>query len=122
MHAGAHNPVVSPEAAWIEVLSAISEGGLGAVNVVDDLGCLVGIITDGDLRRLLQKVKHQELETLTAGTIATANPIAISPDILAYHALELMENRPSQISILPVVEEQRCIGLIRVHDIVRSGI
>lgn len=122
MHAGAKNPVVAPEAAWIEVLSAISEGGLGAVNVVDDLGCLVGIITDGDLRRLLQKIKHQELETLTAEAIATANPIAIAPDILAYHALELMENRPSQISILPVVEERRCIGLIRLHDIVRSGI
>jgi arabinose-5-phosphate isomerase len=122
MHSGANNPVVSPQAAWIEVVSAISQGGLGAVNVVDELGQLVGIITDGDLRRSLQKIKFQDVETLSASSIATTNPVAIAPDILAYHALELMENRPSQISILPVVEGQHCIGLIRLHDIVRSGL
>jgi arabinose-5-phosphate isomerase len=122
MHSGTNNPVVSPEAAWIEVVSAISQGGLGAVNVVDDLGQLVGIITDGDLRRSLQKIEFQDVKTLNASAIATSNPVAIAPDILAYHALEVMENRPSQISILPVVEGQQCIGLIRLHDIVRSGL
>ncbi|WP_250122650.1 KpsF/GutQ family sugar-phosphate isomerase [Chroococcidiopsis sp. CCMEE 29] len=123
MHTGVETPTVSPQAAWIEVLSTISHRGLGAVNVVDDSGCLVGIITDGDLRRLLQKVKQTALETLTASSMMTPNPVVVSPDLLAYHALQLMENRPSQISLLPVVDgQQHCVGLIRLHDIVRSGL
>lgn len=122
MHSGLENPTVSPQASWIEVLTTISKGGLGAVNVVDDLGQLLGIITDGDLRRLLQ-AQHKDLEAFTAIAIMTANPIVVSPELLAFHALELMENRPSQISILPVVDgQQHCIGLIRLHDIVRCGI
>jgi arabinose-5-phosphate isomerase len=122
MHSGVESPVVSPQASWIEVLNAIGKGGLGAVNVVDDAGYLVGIITDGDLRRLLQKIKHLDLEMLTADSMMTPNPVVVSPDLLAYHALELMENRPSQISMLPVVEQLHCVGLIRLHDIVRSGL
>lgn len=123
MHSGVEAPTVSRQAAWIEVLTTISQGGLGAVNVVDDAGNLVGIITDGDLRRLLQRGQYLELETLTASSMMTQNPTVVSPDVLAYHALQLMENRPSQISMLPVVEKQQhCIGLIRLHDIVRSGL
>lgn len=122
MHGGVATPLVSPQASWIEVLTAISKGGLGAVNVVDDAGYLVGIITDGDLRRLLQKVQQTDLETLTASSMMTQNPVVVSPNLLAYHALQLMENRPSQISILPVVDQQYCVGLIRLHDIVRSGL
>jgi arabinose-5-phosphate isomerase len=123
MHSGVDNPTVSPQASWIEVLTTISKGGLGAVNVVDDLGHLLGIITDGDLRRLLQKAQHKDLDSFNAIAIMTANPVVVSPELLAFHALELMENRPSQISILPVVDgQQHCIGLIRLHDIVRCGI
>lgn len=123
MHTGVENPTVSPQASWIEVLTTISKGGLGAVNVVDELGHLLGIITDGDLRRLLQKSQQQDLESSTAIAIMSANPVVVSPELLAFHALELMENRPSQISILPVVDgQQHCIGLIRLHDIVRCGI
>ncbi len=123
MHTDVETPTVSPQATWIEVLSTISQGGLGAVNVVDDSGHLVGIITDGDLRRLLQKIKQKDLETLTASSMMTPNPVVVSPDLLAYHALQLMENRPSQISLLPVVDgQQHCVGLIRLHDIVRSGL
>lgn len=123
MHSGIENPMVAPQASWLEVLSSISRGGLGAVNVVNDLGELVGIVTDGDLRRLLQKVEYSELQTLTATAIMTPNPVTAAPDILAYHALQLMENRSSQISMLPVVDcQQHCVGLIRLHDIVRSGL
>jgi arabinose-5-phosphate isomerase len=123
MHSGMKHPTVSPQASWIELLSTISQGGLGAVNVVDDAGHLLGIFTDGDLRRLLQKVKYSDLETLTASSVMTPNPVVVSPDVLAYQALQLMENRPSQISMLPVVDgQQHCVGLIRLHDIVRSGL
>lgn len=123
MHSGGENPTILPQASWIEVLTTISKGGLGAVNVVDDFGQLLGIITDGDLRRLLQKSPCKDLDSLSAIAIMTANPVVVSPELLAFHALELMENRPSQISILPVVDgEQYCVGLIRLHDIVRCGI
>lgn len=123
LHSGTVNPTVMPQASWVEVLTAISQGGLGAVNVTDAAGYLVGIITDGDLRRWLQKVQTSELETLTAGVMMTRNPTVIASDLLAYEALQLMENRPRQISVLPIVDlEQRCIGLLRVHDIVRCGL
>lgn len=123
MHKESDNPKILSTASWLEVITAISKGGLGAVNVVDSRGCLLGIITDGDLRRTLQKTHPTDLENLTGNLIMTKNPTTVSPFSLAYDALELMENRPSQISVMPVVDEQGiCLGLIRLHDIVRSGL
>lgn len=123
MHTGDDNPTVSSDAPWLEVIAAISRGGLGAVNVVDEGGHLLGIITDGDLRRTIQKIKHAELETLTGSVMMTRNPVVAQPELLAYDALRLMEDRPRQISVLPVTTQDKlCVGLIRVHDIVRSGL
>jgi arabinose-5-phosphate isomerase len=123
MHAGPHNPTVKIDAPWLEVVAAITRGGLGAVNVIDEDGRLLGIITDGDLRRALQKIGHAELKTLDSETIMTRSPIVAAPELLAYDALRLMEDRVSQINVLPVVDEKRlCVGLVRLHDIVRSGL
>lgn len=123
MHDGAENPTVGPRAAWLEVVAAISKGGLGAVNVVDESNRLAGIITDGDLRRTIEKIDHAELEHLTSERLMTREPVVAKPEMLAYDALQLMEDRPSQISVLPVVNgDGTCVGLIRLHDIVRSGI
>lgn len=123
MHSGSENPMIAADAPWLEVIASISRGGLGAVNVVDDANHLVGIITDGDLRRALQKINHSDLENLHSDSIMTRNPVIATPDLLAYDALRLMEDRPSQISVLPVVDKERvCVGLIRLHDIVRSGL
>lgn len=123
MHDGDRNPTLCPEATWIEVASAISCGGLGAVNIVDRSGNLLGLITDGDLRRWIGKNKSTELETLEAEKLMTHNPVVVTPDILAYDALKLMEERASQINVLPVVDaEGCCLGLIRLHDIVGSGL
>lgn len=123
MHSGHENPTLFPQAPWIDVVSTISQGGLGAVNIIAADGSLAGLITDGDLRRWVEKTNPANLETLSAEKIMTATPVVVSPDTLAYDALKLMENRPSQISVLPVVNEQKeCLGLIRLHDIVRCGI
>jgi arabinose-5-phosphate isomerase len=123
MHSGERNPIVSPPTSWLEVVSAITRGGLGAVNVINDGDVLAGIITDGDLRRAIQKSNPAELMNLSADAFMTRNPVTITPDELAYSALQLMENRPSQISVLPVVDAgQRCVGLLRLHDLVRSGL
>jgi arabinose-5-phosphate isomerase len=123
MHQGERSPTIQTDAAWLEVITAISRGGLGAVSVVDEAGHLVGIITDGDLRRALQKIKPAELEGLRCGLLMTRNPVIATPEMLAYDALRLMEDRVSQISVLPVVDQAGvCVGLIRLHDIVRSGL
>ncbi|HLA11091.1 MAG TPA: KpsF/GutQ family sugar-phosphate isomerase [Pyrinomonadaceae bacterium] len=123
MHGGAKNPTIPTGSSWVDVVRAISNRGLGAVNVIDRSGHLTGVITDGDLRRAIQRLSHAELENLTGDEIMTRNPVVANPDLLAYDALRLMENRPSQISVLPVVDNGGlCVGLIRLHDIVRSGL
>ena len=116
------SPNVTPADNWIEVVKAISKFALGAVNVVNN-GRLVGIVTDGDLRRTIESTAADSLGSLTAEEMMTSNPIDVAPDTLAYDALQIMENRPSQISVLPVVDvDGKCIGLLRLHDIVRSGL
>ncbi len=116
------NPAVAPDAGWMEVVNAISTYALGAVNVVDESGGLLGIVTDGDLRRTIERTAPDRLEALTASSMMTADPIKTSSDMLAFEALHIMEDRTSQISVLPVVDGEKCVGLIRLHDIVRSGI
>ncbi len=116
------SPNVNPSASWLDVVKAISASSLGAVNVVDmDLN-LIGIVTDGDLRRTIEKTSPDDLSALTARSMMTPDPITASPELLAFDALRLMEDRVSQISVLPVVGDGRCLGLLRLHDIVRSGL
>jgi arabinose-5-phosphate isomerase len=123
MHRGAENPTIDVGSSWVDVVRAISKGGLGAVCVVDAAGILAGIITDGDLRRAIEQKSHESLARLTCDDFMTRRPTVASPDLLAFDALRLMEDRPSQISVLPVVDrDQKCVGLIRLHDIVRSGL
>ncbi len=116
------SPNIAVDAGWLDVVRAISKHGLGAVNVVGDDGRLLGIVTDGDLRRTVEQTQVAELARLTATTMMTASPITVTGDILAIDALKLMEDRPSQISVLPVVEGERCVGLLRLHDIARAGL
>jgi len=125
MHGGSQNPTIAPDAAWMEIVSSITHYGLGAVNVVNGDGRLAGIITDGDLRRSLQRIAAKDLAfaNITCDSLMTRDPVVTTPDTLAYDALRLMEDRPSQIYVLPVIDDDRkCVGLIRLHDIVRSGL
>jgi arabinose-5-phosphate isomerase len=123
MHRDGENPTIATGSSWVEVVRAISKGGLGAVCVIDDSGRLAGIITDGDLRRAIEQTSHESLAKLTCDEFMTSKPVVATPELLAFDALQLMEDRPSQISVLPVVDaDQRCVGLIRVHDIVRTGV
>ena len=123
MHRDGENPTIAAGSSWVEVVRAISKGGLGAVCVVDEAGHLAGIITDGDLRRAIEQTSQESLAKLTCDDFMTRKPVVASPELLAFDALRLMEDRPSQISVLPVIDrDQVCVGLIRVHDIVRSGL
>jgi arabinose-5-phosphate isomerase len=118
------SPNVAPEAGWLEVVKTISKHALGAVNVVDGENKLIGIVTDGDLRRTIEKTAPENLANLNAAQMMTANPVTANPEMLAFDALNKMENRPMQISVLPVVDEKSgaAVGLLRLHDIVRSGL
>ncbi len=115
------SPNISADSTWLDVVKSISKYALGAVNVVDSGGKLIGIVTDGDLRRAIET--YTDLTKLTALQMMTKNPITTTPDSLAFEALQLMENRQSQISVLPITDEkQNSIGLLRLHDIVKSGL
>jgi arabinose-5-phosphate isomerase len=117
------SPNVSPAANWLEVVKSLSKHVLGAVNVVDENEKLMGTITDGDLRRTIEKTAPDEFSNLKAEQMMTRSPVTATPEMLAYDALQLMENRPRQIAVLPIVDEKGiCVGLLRLHDIVRSGL
>ena len=116
------SPNLATGATWLEVVKALSNHSLGAVNITDKHNNLIGIITDGDLRRTIEKTLPENFANLNAEQMMTTKPTTATPEMLAFDALQLMENRPRQISVLPVVEREKCVGLIRLHDIVRSGL
>ncbi len=117
MHQGEAVAWVGPDTPLRQAIILMTQRPLGAACVVDASFNLLGIITDGDLRRAL--VDHDDIRPLRALDICTKNPITISPLFSLKEAAHLMEDRPSQISVLPVVEpnSQRCLGLVRIHDI-----
>jgi len=117
------SPAVHPDTGWLDVVRLLSKHSLGAVNVVDEHDILIGIVTDGDLRRTIEKKGSNGLDGLTAEMMMTPSPITTLPPTLAFVALRLMEDRPMQISVLPVVDNGgKCVGLLRLHDIVKSGL
>ncbi|MBK6751762.1 MAG: KpsF/GutQ family sugar-phosphate isomerase [Acidobacteria bacterium] len=117
------SPNVDPKANWLDVVKAISTNALGAVNVVDHDSTLIGIVTDGDLRRTIERTHPESFSALTAEAMMTVRPITATPEMLAFDALRLMEDRPSQISVLPIADDLgKCVGLLRLHDVVRSGL
>ncbi len=111
--------VLPPTSPMEHVVETLTRKNLGAVLVVDAASKkLLGLVTDGDLRRALKQ--REKFFALTAAQVMTASPIGCAPDQLAFEAFELMENRPQQISVLPVVEPDSGIwrGLVRLHDLV----
>jgi len=116
MHAIEEVAAVAPDTPLKQVIIAMTERPLGGACVVAGDGKLAGLITDGDLRRAL--TDHDDVRELRAAQVMTAKPVSIGPDASLGEALERMERRPSQISVLPVVDsEGRALGLLRLHDI-----
>lgn len=109
-------PQVGPQANIHEVLRSVNEQNLGFTLVVSD-NRLLGIITDGDLRRAMEI--QQTLFTNTAEKLMTRNPLTINPDRKAAEALEVMENK--LITALPVTDEHELLGVIHLHDLLGRG-
>lgn len=110
-------PVVSPEADIRQVIMEISAKRLGATAVIDN-GKLTGIITDGDLRRMLEKGSN--LSSVRAADIMTVHPKTIGAESLVVEALALMRNH--NITQLPVIRDGNYAGVIHLHDILKEGI
>lgn len=114
MHSGEALPTVSPSARMSEVIYEMSRKGLGMTTVIEN-GKLIGLISDGDLRRLLEKHGKDALD-FSATQSMTRNPQTIGPDEFAAAALEIMERR--KITSLPVVDSQgTLLGVLHLHDL-----
>lgn len=111
-------PLVFANTSLKKVIIEITEKRLGVTAVVDDNNLLLGIITDGDLRRMLEKI--EDISNVCAKDILTSNPITIAPDALAVEALDLL--RTNNISQLIVAENGNYFGIIHLHDLIKEGI
>ncbi|QZA59241.1 KpsF/GutQ family sugar-phosphate isomerase [Candidatus Rhabdochlamydia porcellionis] len=116
-------PLADPSDKLIDVLFELSDKKCGAILIVDETKKLLGIFTDGDLRRVLQVRGTSALEQ-SMRNLMTSSTVVVNRDLLAWNALALMQKDPKRyITILPVVLDDRTvIGILRMHDIVQAGI
>jgi arabinose-5-phosphate isomerase len=117
MRSGEAIPVVGPEASIAEAIREITRGTIGMTVVVSAERKVLGIFTDGDLRRAV--LKHPDLSRLTVREVMTANPRVMNPDKLAAEAVEMMEKY--KINQIPVVDEAGClVGALNMHDLFQA--
>ncbi|GAB00848.1 MULTISPECIES: KpsF/GutQ family sugar-phosphate isomerase [Acinetobacter] len=120
MHTGAELPKVKPETPMNKVLYEISDKRLGLTTIVNDEDQLLGIFTDGDLRRMIDHQQGFDVN-LPVSEVMTKNPLTISPEARAVEALEKMHER--KINQFVVVDEtNRVIGVISMHDLIQAGV
>ncbi len=118
MHKGDEMPIIDEDCIMQDALLTMSAKMLGCVGVVNKKGELIGIITDGDLRRWMSPKLIEE----KVSKVMTKNPKTIRPDVLASEAVYVMNNTGRGITNLFVVEDQKPIGLIHIHDCLRAGV
>ena len=111
-------PSVGPEQPLKDVIIEMTAKRLGITAVVDKEGKLLGMITDGDLRRMLEK--NTGIDGIRAEEIMSSHPISIGPDELAVDALDLL--RKNEITQLAVTREGKYLGILHLHDLIREGL
>lgn len=117
LYADNEKPQVGPDGSLKEVIVEMTEKRLGVTAVVDQEGDLLGIITDGDLRRMLER---NGLDHIRARDIMSKNPKTIAPSEMAINALDIM--RKNEITQLAVAENKKYLGIIHLHDLVKEGL
>jgi arabinose-5-phosphate isomerase len=115
MHAGKHCPIVRADTRMRDVIYEMSKKGLGMTCVVDGDDGLLGIITDGDLRRHMDRAPL--ILELTAGDVMTRNPVAIAPGTLAAEALNVLEQRKITSIVVVDGDQRRVAGVVHLHDL-----
>lgn len=118
MHTGDDMPLVGEEASMQDALLTMTSKMLGCVGIINKQGELLGIITDGDLRRCMSP----QVLTEKAADVMTRNPKTIAPDVLAAEALNTMNNTGKGITQLFVVNNGKPVGIIHIHDCLRAGV
>ena len=118
MHTGDALPMVSPNALVRDALLEISQKGLGMTAVVDDQGKMLGIFTDGDLRRILDK--RIDIHTTQIGDVMTQNPTVDDPNMLAVEGLNLMQEK--SINGLMLCQDGALVGALNMHDLLKAGV
>lgn len=111
--------VVEPEVLFKEVVFAMSEKNHGACLILDGNGGLAGLIADGDIKRIIKG--YDDLSEVTAGMVMTVNPKVLDLDKSAYDALLLMQ-KTYDITVIPVMKEDKPVGLLRLHDLLTAGL
>jgi arabinose-5-phosphate isomerase len=112
-------PVLNPKSIFKDALIAMTEKPYGCLCITDTKNNLMGILTDGAIRRLLkQATSLDDMLSIELHKIMTSKPVTILPDAPLVEALALMENREKQISVIPVIQAGKLVGLIRIHDVV----
>jgi len=119
MHTGDEIPMVHPETGLRELIVEITTKRLGVTCVVDAEGKLVGVITDGDLRRLMEK--WSDLTGVKAKDFMSVDPVSISPETLATRAVHIMEVH-SITQLVVVDEDKKVVGIVHLHDLLSSGL
>jgi arabinose-5-phosphate isomerase len=115
-------PLCRPADRLIHVLPELSAKRCGCLLIVDETRQLMGIFTDGDLRRSLEQMGSSALESKLE-ELMTPNPRSISPEQLAWEAMRQMEKDSLHpITVLPVLDHRRIVGLLRMHDILQAGL
>jgi arabinose-5-phosphate isomerase len=118
MHAGKECPIVQAETGMRDVIYEMSSKGLGMTCVVDGGHALLGIITDGDLRRHMEK--GGDNRALTAADVMTRGPVSIAPATLAAEALNIMEQRKITSIVVVDGDPRRVVGVVHVHNLWRT--
>lgn len=117
MHIGDEMPLVVPDLGLKQAVVQMSHFGFGTLVIVNNYQNLLGIFTDGDLRRFFEATANINLD-VPISQVMTTNPRFIAPDRLAMEALKLMEDK--SITSLPVVENSKVVGFLHLHDILRA--
>ena len=120
MHAGKDLPVVRDDTRMRDVIYEMSRKGLGMTCVANERGELLGIITDGDLRRLMERAGGSDTLALTAAEVMTPNPVTIEPRTLAAQALNVLEQRKITALVVAEGEPRRAVGVVHLHDLWRT--
>ena len=122
MITGENVPRCSPNSKLVDVLVELSNKKCGCLLIVDEKDALQGIFTDGDLRRSLQTEGPEALQK-PVGSLMSQSPKTTSKDVLAWEAMRLMEsNQQHPVQVLPVIEKEQVIGILKMHDILQSGL